>query len=1091
MQKNIRFISLSVFGLVLFSFFIAGWPLQTQAAPLDCGDLFISEYIEGSSFNKAIEIYNGTGASVDLSTYELELYSNGAATPSQSITLSGSVADGDVMVLSHGSAVAAIQAETDITSSSVINFNGDDAVVLRHNDAIIDVIGQVGFDPGTQWGSGDTSTLNHTLERQITIGAGDTNANDAFDPSLEWGGFAEDTFDGLGSHTTTSCDGGDSAPSVSSTTPTNNGSNILVGANLTVNFSENVNATGAWYNISCTSSGTHTAVVSGGPQSFTLNPDSDFVMNETCTATVYAAQVNDQDIEDPPDLMNANYVWSFTTEGSPAPCSTIPLIQGTGNTTACLGHRNDIEGCITGVSATGFYFQDVTGDGNPTSSDGIFAYFWSTWNNPSNLQVGDLVSVSGNVTEYYDTTEFAHSGSDSLSISTIGSCSPPAPVSIAPNLDPTADPMTLYERYEGMRVQMSFDGWVVGPTKRFDSRYVYGDPEIAFVDFSSTISDYSRVFQSDYPGYQGINYLSGGLNFDLPELDFGADLAGTNIIGVLGYQFDKYTLLVDTAPTLVTVDNPSSSTPQIAADSTKFEFDFCFYNVENLFDNLNDGSGDWGDWAPGWPTPGTPEGAAEYQSHLNENVAVLYNDAKSCMVIGLSEVEGNQVIYDDLATALSTLDAVHTWTGIYVESGDSRDITQGFLYREDVVLLSGPTPVSGSPYTTWVSDNALDFRRVPAAAEFQFFTGTDAEVEITAYAVHFKSKRASTSCSTDDCTDVRELEAADLRDILEYHQGTGEYAVAGGDFNDYITSSPISILTSSASVYNLFDDLPTNDQYSFIFSGESEVLDYIFVTQNMLTAHGYLWDRAFAPIHVNADFPASEHASDHDPVRVRFLGSDLSDSAASYGEAWHTIPHLIWLGSSVSNDPQSTPEGDNASDTGVSIYSGTWSPGQTVTIRVETASEASYPETTAWFSGWFDWDLNGTFDLGERTINQAVNIGQTDITFTVPVGAQIGIGGVENSSMPVRFRLYESTVEPLSAPFTPLAAELSGGAAGGEVEDYVWEFTPTAVTLKSFGTQISDFNWITALILIAGFSGFNLWVLAHYRKEQQPTENSS
>ena len=56
--------------------------LQVQRANAAATDLFFSEYIEGSSFNKALEIYNGTGAAVDLSTYSVELYSNGAAAPS-------------------------------------------------------------------------------------------------------------------------------------------------------------------------------------------------------------------------------------------------------------------------------------------------------------------------------------------------------------------------------------------------------------------------------------------------------------------------------------------------------------------------------------------------------------------------------------------------------------------------------------------------------------------------------------------------------------------------------------------------------------------------------------------------------------------------------------------------------------------------------------------------------------------------------------------------------------------------------------------------------------------------------------------------
>ena len=85
-----------------------------------CGGLFFSEYIEGTSYNKAIEIYNGTGVPVDLSLYKIQLYSNGGTTPSER-TLSGTLAHGDVYVIAHGSANAAILAVADITDNVIAN----------------------------------------------------------------------------------------------------------------------------------------------------------------------------------------------------------------------------------------------------------------------------------------------------------------------------------------------------------------------------------------------------------------------------------------------------------------------------------------------------------------------------------------------------------------------------------------------------------------------------------------------------------------------------------------------------------------------------------------------------------------------------------------------------------------------------------------------------------------------------------------------------------------------------------------------------------------------------------------------------------
>ncbi|HEY4690207.1 MAG TPA: lamin tail domain-containing protein, partial [Anaerolineae bacterium] len=176
------------------------------AAPIAraSSDLFFSEYIEGSSNNKALEIYNGTGAAVDLAAdgYIVQMYFNGNVTPNTTIALTGAVADGDVFVLAHISATLTILNQAGQTSSASW-FNGDDAVVLRKGGSsgtLLDVIGQIGFDPGAEWGSGLTSTEDNTLRRKSTIASGDTNGSDAFDPSIEWDGFATDTFSGLGSH---------------------------------------------------------------------------------------------------------------------------------------------------------------------------------------------------------------------------------------------------------------------------------------------------------------------------------------------------------------------------------------------------------------------------------------------------------------------------------------------------------------------------------------------------------------------------------------------------------------------------------------------------------------------------------------------------------------------------------------------------------------------------------------------------------------------------------------------------------------------------------------------------------------------------
>jgi len=477
--------------------------------------------------------YNGTGAAVNLATagYNVQMYFNGVTTAGLTINLTGTVADGDVFVLAQSSATAAILAQADQTNGSSW-YNGDDAIVLRQGSTIIDVIGQVGFDPGTEWGTGLTSTADNTLRRKAAVCAGDGVSTNVFEPVPEWDGLAIDTFDGLGAHTANcgptpsptptptpfptptptpsptatptptpsptptptptapalvvisqvyggggnsgatykndfielfnrgtetvnltgwsvqygssggttwnrtaltgavapgqyflvqaaagaggtsdlptpdtigtlnlsgtngkvalvradvslagacpagdpnlvdlvgyggancfegaaaaptlsnttaalrarngckdtdynaanftelepaprntaasfnSCPAGDPAPEIFSTSPAGGSANAALASNITVTFDEAVNVSGNWYQISCDTSGAHDATATGSSTNFTLDPTTDFVGGERCTVTVFASAVSDQDTNDPPDTMEADYTFSFNT----------------------------------------------------------------------------------------------------------------------------------------------------------------------------------------------------------------------------------------------------------------------------------------------------------------------------------------------------------------------------------------------------------------------------------------------------------------------------------------------------------------------------------------------------------------------------------------------------------------------------------------------------------------------------------------------------------------------------------------------------------------------------------------------------------
>lgn len=194
--------------------------VAASASAQDCSDLFISEYVEGWSNNKALEIYNPTNATIDLSEYIVVRYSNGStsATAANAVQLTGTVASKDVYVAviekldPNGMGQEApvwdslqVRADgfycPDYAVSNAFYWNGNDAVVLAKgsindigNAQLIDVFGKIGEDPGTAWtsdfpynGPGAEVTKDHSMIRKPGILKGETNPTISyFDPLLEY-----------------------------------------------------------------------------------------------------------------------------------------------------------------------------------------------------------------------------------------------------------------------------------------------------------------------------------------------------------------------------------------------------------------------------------------------------------------------------------------------------------------------------------------------------------------------------------------------------------------------------------------------------------------------------------------------------------------------------------------------------------------------------------------------------------------------------------------------------------------------------------------------------------------------------------------
>lgn len=165
-----------------------------------CGDIFISEYVEGSSYNKAIEIYNPTPNPIDLAPYRILFYANGATTATQTIVPSGILQPNDVWIIAHSLSDLEFFLAADIDAT--LNFNGDDAIALTKNGDIIDLIGVIGQDPGTAWtGTSGASTLDKTLVRKPEITKGNNIQGSSFDASVEWIVYPIDAYQYIGNHT--------------------------------------------------------------------------------------------------------------------------------------------------------------------------------------------------------------------------------------------------------------------------------------------------------------------------------------------------------------------------------------------------------------------------------------------------------------------------------------------------------------------------------------------------------------------------------------------------------------------------------------------------------------------------------------------------------------------------------------------------------------------------------------------------------------------------------------------------------------------------------------------------------------------------
>lgn len=717
----------------------------------------------------------------------------------------------------------------------------------------------------------------------------------------------------------------DAAPSVSATSPLAGATGVLVGSDISITFSEPVNVSGTWFTLSCNSTGSHTAADSGGPTTFTLNPDTDFAELETCTVTVLGANVSDQDSNDPPDTMASNYVFTFTTEGDVCNQSFTPIysIQGSGNSAAITGNVTtegvvvgDFEGPIaSGIQ--GFYMQDVAGDGNAASSDGIFVF---TGNTDNGLSVGDVVRVTGFARERFAQTAINGSNSDASAVSS-GNIVDCGTASVAP-VDVTLPfaTMTFPERYEGMSVRLpqslviaeyfNYDrfGEIVlakplpGETRPFTGTSIDEPGPAAVARNNANLL--SRITLDDNIGAQNPPVVRhpNGMPFSLTNYFRGGDTVG-NTVGVMGYDFNLYRVM-PTGPADFTVVNPRPSAPEdtggrltVANQNTLNFFITADYPSGNPLDNKCGPSNNVE--CRGWDFD-QPTEFDRQRDKLLQTLAGLDAD-----VIGLNEIEntpGVSPLGDPSRGIVAGLNAIFgADTYDFIDTGviGTDAIRVGIIYRPGAVTPVGPYAILKSS----VDPRFIDTKSRPVLA--QTFQENATGARFTIAVNHLKSKGSAcldvgdpdTGDGSGNCNGTRTLAAQALVDWLAGDptgSGDPDFLIIG-DLNSYAQESPIDAIKAgpddtagTADDYtNLVFQFRGTYAYSYVFDGMSGYLDHALSTPSLTgqvtgVAEWHInadesdlldYDTSFKPPAQDALYePLAYRSSDHDGVIV---GLDL------------------------------------------------------------------------------------------------------------------------------------------------------------------------------------------------------------------------
>ncbi len=592
------------------------------------------------------------------------------------------------------------------------------------------------------------------------------------------------------------------------------------------------------------------------------------------------------------------------------PFTPIYSIQGSGPNAAITGNVTT-QGVVVGdfegsAAASGFYLQDLTGDGDTATSDGIFVFTGSA----NTVSVGQVVRVTGYARERFTQTTLNGSNSNTAAVPA-ASIVPCGTDSLAPVdvVMPFAD-ATYLERFEGMLVRFpqplviseyfNYDrfGEIVlalpldGETRAFTGTAI--DEPGAPAQARALANSLRRITLDDFNSAQNPAVLRhpNGAPFSLTNLFRGGDLV-QNAVGVLGYDFNLYRL-VPTGPADYTAVNARPAAPEPVGGRLRV----AAMNTLNYFLTLDTTTSDTGPGPCGGNANLDCRGAdadqpLEFTRQRDKLLSAL--EGLNGDVVGLNEIENTPGV-EPLADIVAGLnDRLGAGTYAYINTGviGGDAIRVGLIYKPAAV-----TPVGSFQVLDSTDDpRFVDTLNRPALA--QTFEEVSTGLRFTVVVNHLKSKGSACAGDADagdgqgNCNLTRRNAAQALVDWLATDptgSGDSDFIIMG-DLNSYAQEDPIDAIKAgpddTAATADDYTNLIFKYQglyaYSYVFDGQNGYLDHALASASMTAqvtgaADWHIdadesdvvdYDTSFKPVEQEALYePNGYRASDHDPVVV-------------------------------------------------------------------------------------------------------------------------------------------------------------------------------------------------------------------------------